>query len=70
MLNYIKQNRVMKSLYDGWLIVQCFICNSGYFPALQPYFDKLDHFVVNLVNFLWLAFTVSEPIFVPVVDTT
>ena len=44
--------------------------NSGHFPTLQPYFDKLDHFVVNLANFLGLAFTGSEPVFVPMVDTT
>jgi hypothetical protein len=59
-----------KRLYDSWLIVQCFLCNAKHLPALQPYFDELDHFVVNLVNFLGLAFTVSEPVFVPVVDST
>ncbi len=40
-----------------------------FFPVLQPRFDKLDRFVVNLANFLGLAPTVPEPVFVPVVDT-
>lgn len=51
-----------------WQILRLFYHRA--FPVLQPRFDELDHFVVDLANFLGLALTVPEPVFVPVVDTT
>jgi hypothetical protein len=46
------------------------LLRHGPFPVLQPRFDELDGFIMNLPDVLGLASTVHEPIFVPVVDAT
>lgn len=52
-----------------WQIVRLLFW-YGLLPVLQPCFDKLNHFIVNLADVLGLAFMVLEPVFVPVMDTT